>query len=63
MASIVSQSFRENFILPVGGLLDGEQANVRASLFLFLVLGSSILRFLLRGASLEREDARGRPTG
>ncbi|HEY7810799.1 MAG TPA: TetR family transcriptional regulator [Allosphingosinicella sp.] len=46
-ARIVHDSFRENVLTPVANLIDGEDPEMRASLALSLLIGSTILRTIM----------------
>jgi hypothetical protein len=46
-ASIVQESFRENVLEPVARVAEGEEAEMRASLALSLLIGTTILRTIM----------------
>lgn len=46
-ASIVQESFRENVLEPVARVAEGEEAEMRASLALSLLIGTTILRTII----------------
>ena len=56
-ARIVHESFRENVLTPVADLIDGEDPELRASLALSLVIGSTILRTIMEVDAFSTCDA------
>lgn len=47
-ARIVQESFREDVLDPIAGLIQGDEAEMRASLALSLLIGTTILRTIMR---------------
>ncbi|HEX9955249.1 MAG TPA: TetR/AcrR family transcriptional regulator [Allosphingosinicella sp.] len=56
-ARIVHESFRENVLTPVADLVEGENPEMRASLALSLVIGSTILRTIMEVDAFSTCDA------
>jgi AcrR family transcriptional regulator len=55
-ATVVQQSFRENVLEPVAKLLDGPDPEVRASLALSLLIGTTVLRTIMGMEPLRQCD-------